>query len=322
MSSRPKRSVLRRDYEYLNSFGTTDSVVQLSFQQSMDDSGLLNLSFIPEEQEGFGEELGPGAVGPAQSSDIELEITKKYDNFKRIFSEKHDNSDEELKLKVQLLEKKLDALRKHQLRERTRQIEKEVEVISGSISESKESSYNKQKQNKKSGEVINLKLEKDNLTIKDLRKSKKLNKTVAEQLKMVGFDSGENDENLFLLLNLFRLLKKNKLSGINGFPVSDKYNSHKSQNGKSCLKTSNKTEHVKKKKIVTPVSDSDSTMSDSDSDSDFSSVTSSDESSQKRKVRKNAKMKKSGLGSKSTERLKNHSLSRTIIYSLNMSIKI
>ncbi|CAC5421124.1 unnamed protein product [Mytilus coruscus] len=72
----------------------------------MDNNDLMFLSSTPEEQEDFGDESCPGAVGPAQSSDIELEG--------------------ELELKVQLLEKKRDALRKHQLREHIRQLEKEA----------------------------------------------------------------------------------------------------------------------------------------------------------------------------------------------------
>ncbi|CAC5412970.1 unnamed protein product [Mytilus coruscus] len=61
-------------------------------------------------------------------------------------------------------------------------------------SKSKDTSE-KKKQKKKSGEVTKLNLEKDNVTIKDLRKSKKLNKKVDEQLKFLGLDSGESDEN-------------------------------------------------------------------------------------------------------------------------------
>ncbi|VDI27389.1 Hypothetical predicted protein [Mytilus galloprovincialis] len=70
----------------------------------------LYLSSTSEEQEDFGKELHLGAVGPTQSFDIELEG----------------------ELEVKFVEKKRDAFKKKQLRERIRQLE-EVQVLSGSI---------------------------------------------------------------------------------------------------------------------------------------------------------------------------------------------
>ncbi|CAC5417762.1 UPF0193 protein EVG1,UPF0193 protein EVG1 homolog [Mytilus coruscus] len=182
MSGGPKRSVPRRDYKNLNSFGTTDPVVQFSFQQNMDDD-LLDLSLTQEEQEEFGEEFFLSAVGPDQSSENEGEasVPKNLEHRYNKEEEKVEKSDDDLELK--------------HLRELIKQLEEEVAGLSGSISESKETSEKKKKQKKKSGEVIKLKFEKDNVFIKDLRKSKKFNKKVDEQLKFLGLDSGESDEN-------------------------------------------------------------------------------------------------------------------------------
>ncbi|CAG2243504.1 unnamed protein product [Mytilus edulis] len=297
MNGRPKRSVPRRDYKNLNSFGTTDSAVQFSFQENMDED-LLDLSLTPEEQDEFREEFVSSVVGPEQSSEHEREASGSKNLEVRTNKEETVDKceDDDLELRVQLLEKKRDDLKKQQLKDRIRQLEEEVAEMSGN-SKTKDTSE-KKKPKKKSGEVSQLNIEKNNVTIKDLRKSKKLNKKVDEQLKFLGLDSGESDENGISAAKSISLGKLNKLSQ-KGFPDSDSH-SNSNQKGKSCKKSVDR-----KKKIVTPVSDSDSSSSESDSDSDSSSSTSSDDSVKKRKVKKSAKKKKSGLVSKSTDKVKN-----------------
>ena len=299
--SRSKRSVPRRNYKHFDTFGTTDpAVLQFTFQKTMDDDS-LNLSLTAEEQEEFAEETQQtaddnggedsvlGAVGPIQSfsefcSDNDKSSAKM---------EPENTSDEELELRIQLLEKRRDDLKKQQLRDRIKQLEEEVATLSGAREENKE----KKKQKKKSGEVKELSLEKDQVTIKDLRKSKALNQKVDKQLKFLGFD-----QEITVQKSVDKKKKQN--SKFVSFPDSDKTVSSGSQKGKSCLSTLSKSDK-EKKKVIAPVSDSESSY-DSDSDSDTSSSSSSSEDSyKKKKSKKSSKKKKSGLVRKSTDKVKN-----------------
>ncbi|CAG2237079.1 unnamed protein product [Mytilus edulis] len=150
MNGRPKRSVPRRDYKNLNSFGTTDSAVQFSFQENMDED-LLDLSLTPEEQDEFREEFVSSVVGPEQSSEHEREASGSKNLEVRTNKEETVDKceDDDLELRVQLLEKKRDDLKKQQLKDRIRQLEEEVAEMSGN-SKTKDTSE-KKKPKKKSG---------------------------------------------------------------------------------------------------------------------------------------------------------------------------
>ncbi|XP_071149160.1 zinc finger CCHC domain-containing protein 10-like [Mytilus edulis] len=100
----------------------------------------------------------------------------------------------------------------------------------------------------------------------------------SENEREASVESGENEISAAKFISLGKL---NKLSK-KGFPDSDNTHSNSNQKGKSCRKAMDR-----KKKIVTPVSDSDSSSSESSS----STSTSSDDSVKKRKVKKSAKKK-------------------------------
>ncbi|CAC5361190.1 unnamed protein product [Mytilus coruscus] len=88
-----------------------------------------------------------------------------------------ESGDEDLELRLQLLKEKRDSLKKEKLKKDIRKLEQEVELLA------KESKTKAAKPKKKSGEVIN-----SNVTINDLRKSKKLCSQVKSEMYALGLE--------------------------------------------------------------------------------------------------------------------------------------
>lgn len=364
MGSRPKRSLPRVNYKRLNNWGTSTRSVQFSFQKTMaeytsdDDRDTLDLSLTEEEQREFAEEGGDEVRTETNNSGTTLSIveaaqllgkidvpegspvrsavkTPSTENEKRE-TETAKSDTEDLQLRVQLLTKKRDDLKKAQLKETIKTLEMEVqELQKGGQSDST-------KKKKKSGEVNIDLLKQDSITIKDLRKSKQLNEKVNKQLARYGFGSDENEQYTAVNETTSRKTSKkveipesgtgqrgkskyctvrtSKLKPVSDSDSTDESDSEsdmnyenlnprnknrkvpKSKNKRKSSKYVPKRSQIKKKERT--VSDSDSDISESDSDSDSSSST----GSQHQTIRKSSKKKQSGIVAKATDKVKNPQL--------------
>ena len=141
MGDRPRRSVPRLDYKHLNNWGTSGRAVQFNLQENMelqDDS--LNLSLTPEEEEEFGEdelkapsnEEDVNDSDKDQSSEVQESCvadsqteTKNTD-----VKEGASSDDDDLELRLQLLKKRRDDLRKKKLKEEIARLERDIADLS------------------------------------------------------------------------------------------------------------------------------------------------------------------------------------------------
>ena len=324
MGDRPRRSVPRLDYKHLNNWGTSGRAVHFNLQENIelqDDS--LNLSLTPEEEAEFGEDELKAPSNEEDVNDSDKDQSQEVqescvadsqtETKNTDVKEGASSDDDDLELRLQLLKKRRDDLRKKKLKEEIARLERDIADLSREDTGSKL----ERKQKKKSGDVKELQLEIDIITIKDLRQSKELGKKVKNQLKSLGIDTVDQNEKASSkkVTKKKKSCVKDKHAKKVALPVSDSGSfgcESDSESDDLTIKSMGLQKELKyvkkgqigskrmKKKKQRPVSDSDSSSS-SESDSDSDSASSSTENCKSKK----SKAKKSGIVSKPTDKVKN-----------------
>ena len=218
---RPRRRVARKNYKTFNTFGTSDSAVQSLFQNmeqsqaetteseielSVKDEDMLDLleENAESDEQPEDEKLSEAAGGVENVPFIAPQSSSKHDMVDQTLEEAHkiltsmaskvqmrttevnQDSEEELELRVKLLEEKKKRLRKEQLSKRIKELEQEVATMSnaGSTVTEGQEEQKKKKKKKSKGEV----------TIKDLRKRDDLTQKVTKVMRRLGLDSESETE--------------------------------------------------------------------------------------------------------------------------------
>lgn len=169
---RPRRKISRINYKNFNEIGLTDNnPVQFSFQKKsgMDECVLQICASDDDELDLSGEE-GASAF-PLKSMETSGPSRPVSVHLPELGNDQELDSDEERELRVKLLEDRKKQLKKEQLNQRILELEAEIHDMSNT----------EKPKPKKKGE----------LTIKELRKDKKLNSDVSVEMKRLGlyFDS-------------------------------------------------------------------------------------------------------------------------------------
>ncbi|CAG2194904.1 unnamed protein product [Mytilus edulis] len=300
---RPKRKVAIIDYKKFNNFGTSgidDMAYEYVFQKMADNNSDRDELELHAEEDDMLDLMSDDENNKINEAAALIFTTPLKKNSKESEELKPRESDEELELRVKLLEEKKQRLKREQLNQRIKELEAEVDGLS------KSEEKPKKKSKKSKGEI----------TLTNLRANDKLNKEVNDELKRLGLDfdtkfSGKSDlaetskeknvkvksEKVTNEQELLQQLKKMNLA-----------------KGSISKTTQHKKKHLDSKshdqKVVqlpeSVLRGNSSTESESETSSNSSSEDSSDyELSAKLSSRKKSKKLKSGLKIKSADKVIN-----------------
>ncbi|VDH93587.1 Hypothetical predicted protein [Mytilus galloprovincialis] len=182
---RPKRKVAIIDYKKFNNFGTSgidDMAYEYVFQKMADNNSDRDELELHAKEDDMLDLMSDDENNKINEAAALIFTTPLKKNSKESEELKPRESDEELELRVKLLEEKKQRLKREQLNQRIKELEAEVDGLS------KSEEKPKKKSKKSKGEI----------TLTNLRANDKLNKEVNDELKRLGLDfdtkfSGKSD---------------------------------------------------------------------------------------------------------------------------------
>ncbi|CAC5393773.1 unnamed protein product [Mytilus coruscus] len=176
---RPKRKVATVDYKKFNNFGTSgidDMAFEYIFQKMADSNSDRDELQLHAEEDDILDLMSDDESNKLNEAAAFIYTTPHKTKNKESDELKKHESDEDLELRIKLLEEKKQRLKRDQLNKRIKELEAEVDGMS------KLEEMPKKKSKKSKGEI----------TLTNLRANDKLNKDVNDEMKRLGLDFDTN----------------------------------------------------------------------------------------------------------------------------------